>query len=117
MNKDALCRAADWLEANPDKHTKVALARNDAGDALDSPFDPAAACFCAYGRAVLEAGEEAKAIFDKYLHDSSIDLYAKLDSILGVEFTEVYDINDGNTVPLELAKPRVIEFLRRSATC
>jgi len=44
-----LHRAADWLEANPDRHTTGALARTKEGQLCD-PTGPDAYCFCAVGR-------------------------------------------------------------------
>lgn len=42
MNKEAILRAADWLEANPDKHISGTMVDGD--------------CFCAIGRIALEYG-------------------------------------------------------------
>lgn len=55
MNKGAILRAADWLEANPDKHIIAKLATNDCGWLVE-PTGPMATCFCAMGRIAKEAG-------------------------------------------------------------
>ena len=45
----AAVRAADWLEANPTKHIRGALTRNDRGRPTRLT-NPDATCFCAVGR-------------------------------------------------------------------
>jgi hypothetical protein len=53
MNKEAILRAADWLEANPDKHIAGYLAANALGERVTSS-SPEAVCFCAMGRIMKE---------------------------------------------------------------
>lgn len=52
---EAFCKAADWLEANPDKHTKGVMARDAEGTRVE-PNAPEATCFCMYGRMLHELG-------------------------------------------------------------
>lgn len=54
--KAAIRRAADWLEANPDKHITCDLALDASGHAT-SPTGPEAVCFCALGRIAHEMGD------------------------------------------------------------
>lgn len=49
--------ALDWLEANPAKHIKNILARDQRGYEV-SPLSPMATCFCALGRIAKESGAE-----------------------------------------------------------
>jgi hypothetical protein len=57
LNRTAILAAADWLEANPDKHISVELARTADGGRC-SPNASVATCFCALGRIAVEAGYE-----------------------------------------------------------
>lgn len=55
MNKKAILRAADWLEANPDKHIAEYFALDVDGNMVE-PLDERACYFCAVGRLIREVG-------------------------------------------------------------
>ena len=55
--KDAIIRALDWLEENPDKHIADSYALTKDGYVCD-PNEPEADCFCVVGRIAHELGQE-----------------------------------------------------------
>lgn len=59
--REAAGRAADWLEANPDKHIGKKLATDDTGLSV-STLSPDATCFCAVGRWARELGIDTRRI-------------------------------------------------------
>lgn len=110
MIKAALLRTADWLEANPSKHIAVRLATDNHKVEVD-PFDPTATCFCAYGRMLVELGDEARAVF------TNDEGYNQIKDKFGVSFDDVYHVNDEKHGgdPDREGNPAVIPFLRRLA--
>lgn len=55
MKREAILRAAEWIERNPDKLIAGDFARDDLGYKSD-PTGFRATCFCAVGRMVKESG-------------------------------------------------------------
>ncbi|MGN6819177.1 MAG: hypothetical protein ACTHJR_10970 [Sphingomonas sp.] len=53
--KQAMIRAADWLEANPDGHARMRMAARESGQIVGT-MDPRACRFCALGRMMHELG-------------------------------------------------------------
>jgi len=109
---NALRAAADRLEANRDKHIQLRL--SDAPD--ESPFNPEATCFCAYGRFALELGEPIKQLFD----NNDGNRYEKIEAQTGISFSDVYNINDKDTDVMlangsEQGNADVIPYLRNLA--
>ena len=68
--RQAFLDAADWLEANPDRHIAGYLAADKQG-ARCTPLDPDAACFCGVGRVAKELNLLGGA-----------SLYARLDAMV-----------------------------------
>jgi hypothetical protein len=62
--KQALIAAADWLEANPERHTTSYLALDSQGRTCN-PDDPDAQCFCGVGRVAKELGVTGTRVYDK----------------------------------------------------
>ena len=80
--REAAARAADWLEANPDKQVRFKMAQNKYGDTV-STIDPEASCFCAVGRLAHE------------LELDVFDDYSPLTDLLGEDQTrKIYRAND-----------------------
>jgi hypothetical protein len=124
MNKEAIRRAADWLEANPDKHMAAFYAANAAGDYV-GPNHPDAECFCAIGRIAKECGEAPTSMHgvDRdnrrwFYHISGLDgtqfaAIVKLNDAIN----ERYDVDTMETAekPLWRGNPDVIPYLRKLA--
>ena len=113
----AMRRAADWLEANPDKHIAGHLADDKHRRPVPSPFDPRAACFCAYGRYMLELGEPARIA---YAHETpeakNLGVYQFMLQSYGVDFQAVYSRNDRKDfINPAGGSPKVIPYLRNLA--
>lgn len=58
MNRAAILRTADWIEANPDKLIAGEFAISEDGRRTD-PTGKHAVCFCTVGRLVHETGVKA----------------------------------------------------------
>lgn len=111
----ALRRAADWLQANPDKHISGHLAEDAKHRPLPSPFDPKAECFCAFGRYMVELGEPARIAYEHATPESrDLGVYQYIKQSYGVDFTEVYTRNDRKDHDRDVRKasPHVIPYLR-----
>ena len=80
--REAATRAADWLEANPDKHLQVNMAADKHGRPV-STTDPEATCFCAAGRLAHELGVSIKT-----------DYIPLFDLLGGSTTREIYGAND-----------------------
>lgn len=106
---EALNRAADWLEANPDKHIATQLTERPGAN----PFDPRAQCFCAYGRFLKELGTEGEKLW------ATEDVFATVQRRYDIDFVDVYQRNDraSRSCPdgLEQGNPVVIPYLRELA--
>lgn len=110
--KAAIARAADWLEANPEKHGAGILAVDARGFTVE-PTDPAAKCFCALGRIAKEANlvtsprdSNMYGLFHDFLQPlniSSVDIYIRNDRSGDFGYTDTGSIR-GN--------PAVINYLR-----
>jgi len=115
----ALRNTAAWLAANPDKHISGRLAEDKNYNFIKSPFAPEAACFCAYGRMLVELdalGEPVKTLFEKeYLdHDRpDADFYGPMHQRYGILYEEVYMVNDSTRS--HQGNRRVIPFLQDKA--
>lgn len=113
-------KAADWLEANRDRHIVGALALDSRG-ATVAPSNPDAQCFCALGRFAVEAGINLSTV----INDEPDVTYDPLNDVLkdeetGASFvTEIYTANDEHhcgTGPVPdsiLAGKQGIEILRK----
>lgn len=129
MNKEAINRAADWLEANPDKHISASYAAGADGNYL-FPLDPRAECFCAIGRIAKECEESpfVRAEGEKNIGTpENPDVRKWMLHIAGLDggqFNQIVILNDelnerhdeGNVFkPLWRGNPAVIPLLRKLA--
>jgi hypothetical protein len=103
LNRDAILRAADWLEANPDKHITGDLATTDLGTPV-SPTSSRATCFCALGRIAKEAGVHVI---------PRISGYEPIQKAAGLTFDQSSDIWSMNDTAS--SKTTVITYLRKLA--
>jgi len=106
----ALLRTADWLEAHPDRHITTVLATAANGNEV-WPFAPEAHCFCAYGRFLVELGDEGQRLYE------DANGYGAVFDATGIRYETVYNIND--RMPEggdgEHGNPEVIDYLRQKA--
>lgn len=114
--RTALIRAADWLEANPDRHIQGRLAADEFGTpcTVDAPR---AECFCAVGRVAREYGLSGTTSVYTNLDDAfkqagadrgSVDIFHTNDhGVIGDRRMVCRRVNPGNR--------RVIKMLRRIA--
>lgn len=106
MNKEAILRAADWLEANPARHIAFSMART-IDEKKVSPSSPKAFSFCALGRIAKETGRDLPEDFG--LHSVC--------AVSGLSFDQVrliYFNNDGSG-DRRKGDPKVIHLLRKLA--
>lgn len=86
MNKEtllnAMAKAADFFEANPDKRIVDNLAETERGEVVQ-PSDPRACCFCALGRIAYECD----------LGSETNNFYHELGN-MGLIYQRVYQFND-----------------------
>jgi hypothetical protein len=112
MNKEAILRAADWLEANPDKHIAGSLAIDVLGQRC-SPTSPLAECFCALGRIALEANVDSPPGTRSY---DTINRAVGLDK---EQSMDIWRVNDRDLIPTNNVwpngNPAVVAHLRRLA--
>jgi len=110
--KEGLKRALDWLDANPDKHIRKALALSAAtnGRWEVSPTDPKATCFCVIGRFAKEMGH----ISPENYWPSYTDYCEPLISEKVIEGAhDLWQINDKELLPLQAARDLIRErFLK-----
>jgi hypothetical protein len=111
LNRTAILAAADWLEANPDKHIAGDLAQDALGRVV-GPLDPAAVCFCAMGRLVIESGQP--------LDLDACKVFAQIGQAVGLDdeaLTVVWMTNDIHPIAKHgrSGNPAVIPYLRSLA--
>lgn len=88
-------RAADWLEANRDKHITIQLALTTEGEIV-TPTDPKADCFCALGRLAKELNLDASTGGEVYNRLSERLGKTKRRDDIRERFDLVYEANDGD---------------------
>lgn len=98
----AVRAAADFFEANPDKRTTVALAR-DKNRFPVSPSSPKATCWCALGRIAKELGLRER-------NGGPESIYHAFRR-RGLDYPSVYAVNDRTDDTM-----RVVNFLRALAS-
>lgn len=100
----ALNAAADWLEANPDKHIDVNLARDENGVECH-PSTPGATCFCAVGRVAKELEVPVDA-----------NVYNFMNNLIGTDTVDdIWATNDSWENLEDGGNPAVIPLLRAIA--
>ncbi|MGN6819447.1 MAG: hypothetical protein ACTHJR_12325 [Sphingomonas sp.] len=93
--KAAALRAADWLEANPDRHVRGLLAATQKGYEV-KPLDREAECFCALGRLAKEADIDAGG------SDSYLPFTEQLPGFDNIGLLSIYGPNDSGDTWTEL---------------
>jgi hypothetical protein len=113
LNRTAILAAADWLEANPDKHISGDLAQDADGNVV-SPLDPEADCFCAMGRLIVESGGP--------LNLNTMQVFGQIGRAVGIEddvLTTIWMTNDSMSLEKlrhgRRGNPAVIPLLRELA--
>lgn len=120
--KEGLIAAADWLEANPDRHIQGFLATDASGNGCH-PTSPAAECFCAIGRVSHELKLGTTDNIDSSVYGEFDDLVQKAAPGLNIISDHVVAANDQDGrkrkmfCPLmEPASSRAIRLLRKIAS-
>jgi hypothetical protein len=109
LNRTAILAAADWLEANPDKHCSGDMAQDNDGRNCN-PMSGRAVCFCALGRIAREVNLRMP-------EEGVSEALTKHVGLTSEQVTSIWMKNDDMSVILHDGKgnPAVIPLLREIA--